>query len=59
MHKASLEMRREMLEDDPDIELLRDLNGKMMDIRNKISEWHFDQKLDDISKNKNESSKNQ
>ncbi len=52
-------MRREMLEDDPDIELLRDLNEKMMDIRNKISEWHFDQKLDDISKNKNESSKNQ
>ena len=59
MHKTSLEMRREMLEDDPDIDLLRDLHGKMMDMRNKISGWNFDQKLDDLIKDKNDSSKDQ
>lgn len=55
IQKFQLDMRREMLEEKPDIELLKDLHGKMQKIRNEMADWHFNQYLESL--NKRETSK--
>ncbi len=48
MQKIHLDMRREMLEKEPDLDLMRQLHEKMQDIRNDISDWHFDNYLESL-----------
>ena len=50
IQKLQLDMRREMLEEKPDIELLRELHGKMQKIRNEMADWHFNQYLESLNK---------
>ncbi len=50
IQKLQLDMRREMLEEKPDIDLLRELHGKMQKIRNEMADWHFNQYLESLNK---------
>lgn len=49
MQKIRLEMRREMLEEEPDLDLIRQLQEKMQKGRNEISDWHFDNYLKSLN----------
>lgn len=50
MQKLNLDMRREMLEEKPDVDLLRELHDKMQKIRNDMAGWHFEQYLNSLNK---------
>lgn len=50
IQKLNLEMRREMLEEEPDLDLLRELHGKIQILRNHMDDWHFEQYISGIMK---------
>jgi hypothetical protein len=49
MQKIRLDMRREMLEEEPDLDLMKQLHEKMQEVRNEISDWHFDNYLKSLN----------
>lgn len=50
IQKLNLEMRREMLEEEPDMDLLREFHGKIQTLRNHMDDWHFEQYISGIMK---------
>lgn len=50
IQKLNLDMRREILEEEPDMELLKELHGKIQTLRNQMDDWHFEQYIASIMK---------